>query len=39
MQQALTMPQLTAAQPQEPTEASETTEKEPERAQGPTLLR
>jgi hypothetical protein len=30
------MPQLTAAQPQEPTEASETTEEEPERA-GPPL--
>jgi hypothetical protein len=33
MQQAMTMRQLTAAQPQEPTEAAETVEEEPERAE------
>jgi hypothetical protein len=32
MQQAMTMRQLTAARPQEPTEAAETAEEEPERA-------
>jgi DNA-binding Lrp family transcriptional regulator len=33
MQQAMTMRQLTAAQPQEPTEAAETVEEEQERAE------
>jgi hypothetical protein len=33
MQQAMTMRQLTAAQPQEPTEAAETVEEEPDRAE------
>jgi hypothetical protein len=33
MQQAMTMRQLTAAEPQEPTEAAETLEEEPERAE------
>jgi hypothetical protein len=33
MQQAMTMRQLTAAPPQEPSEAPETVEEEPERAQ------
>jgi hypothetical protein len=33
MQQAMTMRQLSAAQPQEPTEAAETVEEEPERAE------
>jgi excisionase family DNA binding protein len=33
MQQAMTMRQLTAAPPQEPTEAAETVEEEPERAE------
>jgi DNA-binding Lrp family transcriptional regulator len=33
MQQAMTMRQLTAAQPQEPAEAAETVEEEPERAE------
>jgi hypothetical protein len=33
MQQAMTMRQLTAAQPQEPTEIAETVEEEPERAE------
>ena len=32
MQQAMTMRQLSAAQPQEPTEAAETVDEEPERA-------
>jgi hypothetical protein len=35
MQQAMTMRQLTAAQPQEPREAAETVEEEPERAERP----
>jgi exopolyphosphatase/pppGpp-phosphohydrolase len=35
MQQAMTMRQLSAAQPQEPTEAAETVEEEPERAEEP----
>ena len=33
MQQAMTMRQLTAAQPQEPSEAAETVEEEPERVE------